>query len=355
MINFVGSDPKIIFAFWLGVGVTVMTLVMLAVIIIMRKLVLRRERIHAEAVALWETVLVPTLQGVPVDTPRLEVRDVSGFIQVWNRVHEPLHGRTSQNLSRIAGETDLESHLFQFMSKGSFHDRLVAIIALGHIKSNESFRRVSEYIDDKSPIMSLCAARALMQIDAAQAVSRFVPQIVHRADWSQGSIATILQEAGHQAQVSQVLTEATLLANAEIAPRLIRFLAGVSPDAAAPIIRKTMETSPDERLVSTCMQVMSNPGDLDCVRPLLTHPRWHVRMQAAVTLGRLGQPGDDQRLIDMLADGQWWVRYRAAQALLKLGFFSRADMQRIQETQTDGYARDIISHVLAERSIGAAA
>ena len=153
MINFVGSDPKIIFAFWLGVGVTVMTLVMLAVIIIMRKLVLRRERIHAEAVALWETVLVPTLQGVPVDTPRLEVRDVSGFIQVWNRVHEPLHGRTSQNLSRIAGETDLESHLFQFMSKGSFHDRLVAIIALGHIKSNESFRRVSEYIDDKSPII----------------------------------------------------------------------------------------------------------------------------------------------------------------------------------------------------------
>ena len=354
MGSLIGTDPKIVFAFWLGVTVTIMTLVMLAVLIVMRQVVLRRERIHADAVALWRTIMVATPEGVTARAPRLMGRDVSGFIEVWNDVHEPLHGRTSENLSRVAREVGLELHLYRFLAKGGFHDRLVAIVALGHIKSSESFHQVAKFIDDKSPIMSLCAARSLMQIDSAQAVSKFVPQIVQRSDWSQGSIATILQEAG-DASVSKELTEATLQANVEIAPRLIRFLAGVSPDAAAPIIRKTLTSSANERLVSTCLQVMSNPDDLDCVRPLLTHPRWHVRMQAAVTLGRIGTPGDEQRLIAMLSDGQWWVRYRAAQALMKLSFFHEQEMRRMQQSHTDGYARDIISHVLAEKSIGAEA
>ena len=352
MDSLIGTDPKLLFAFWLGVAVTVMTLIMLAVIIIMRQVVLRRERIHDSAVALWKTVLVDT-PNAAVRTPELQTRDLSGFVQVWNEVHEPMQGRTTENLSKIAREVGLEQKLYRRMVKGGFHDRLLTIIALGHVRTSESFRKVAPFLDNKSPIMSLCAARSLMQIDSAQAVSKFVPQIVQRSDWSQGSIATILQEAG-DASVTKELAEATLQANVEIAPRLIRFLAGVSPTAAAPIIRKTLISSADERLVSTCLQVMSNAGDLDCVRPLLAHPRWHVRMQAAVTLGRLGVPGDDQRLIAMLSDGQWWVRYRAAQALTRLSFFDKDDLHRIQKAQTDGYARDIISHVLAEKSIGVA-
>ena len=353
MDTLIGTDPKIVFAFWLGVAVTAMTLVMLAVIVIMRQVVLRKERIHDAAMALWRSVLVANPIGAPAATPALEDSALSGFIAAWNDVHEPLYGRTTQNLARIANEVALEMHLERFMKKGGFHDRLLAIIALGHVKTAEAFFRVAPCIDDKSPIMSLCAARALMQIDAARAVSQFVPQIEQRSDWSQGSIATILQESSN-ASVAKELTEATLRANVEIAPRMIRFLAGVSPAAAAPIIRNTLTSSSDERLVSTCLQVMSNAADLDCVRPLLAHSRWHVRMQAAVTLGRLGLPGDDQRLTAMLSDGQWWVRYRAAQALLMLSFIDREHLRRIQQVQTDGYARDIISHVLAEKAVGVA-
>ncbi len=352
MLN--GADPVVVFAFWLGVAVAALTFVMLAVIIIMRQLVLRRERIHDRAVALWKAIVVAEPSSAAVRTPKLKGHEVSGFIQVWNEVHEPLRGRTTENLTAIAREVGLEQRLYRLLAKGTFHDRVVAVIGLGHVRSGESFRRVSQYINDKSPIMSLCAARSLMQIDAARAVSTFIPQIVQRSDWSQGSIAIILQETGGTS-VSRQLTEATLQANVEIAPRLIRFLAGVSPEAAAPIIRKTLISSSDELLISTCLQVMSNQDDLDCVRPLLVHPRWHVRMQAAVTLGNLGVPGDDQRLIAMLPDSQWWVRYRAAQALMKLSFIKRADMHRIQQAQTDGFARDIIGHVLAEKTIGAAA
>ena len=349
----VGSDPRIVFAFWLGAAVATLTLIMLAVIIVMRQVVLHRERIHAKAVAFWKTIVVATLGDGAGTIPPLPNRDVPGFLEVWNEVHEPLRGGTTPHLARVASEVGLEERLYKRLARAGFHSQLVAIIALGHIRNSESFHRVEKFIDDKNPIVSLCAARALMQIDATRAVSKFVPQIVHRSDWSEGSVASILQEVGADSVVRE-LSLATLQANTDIAPRLIRFLASVSPESAAPIIRKTLLSPPDDRLISTCLQVMSHRDDLDCVRPLLAHPRWHVRMQAAVTLGRLGVPGDEQRLTAILVDQQWWVRYRAAQALMKLNFVNNDDILRIQLAQTDGFARDIIKHVLAEKAIGAA-
>jgi hypothetical protein len=341
------------FAFWLGVAVAAMTLVMMAATLTMRRLALRRERIYAAAVALWRPIIVADAGSVATEIPSLSARDRSGFIRVWNDVHESLRGGTTDKLAKIAREVGLEQHLYHSLQSATFHDRVMAVIALGYVRSVESIGHVARYLDDKSPIMSLCAARALMQIDPVRAAPQLVPRVVERSDWSQGSIAAILQETGG-AIVSGQLTEATLKAEGEAASRLIRLLAGVSPASAAPIIRDWLRSAADEHLISTCLQVMSNQADLDCVRPLLAHPRWHIRMQAATTLGRLGMPGDEQRLIGMLSDSQWWVRYRAAGGLLNLSFVGTVRLRQIQGTLSDAYARDIITHVLAELALGEA-
>ena len=328
-----------------------LALLMMLLILLLREIVLHRERAHARAVALWRQVIVPHPDPEPSAIPQLASRDLAGFLEVWNAVHEPLRGQTTSFLARIASEVGLERRLLPRLSRGTFHSRLVTMIAIGHVKNPENFERLRKFIDDRNPTVSLCAARTLMHIDPARAVSQFVPRIVSRGDWSQGSIASILAETNAE-QVTQELSGVTLQANVEIAPRLVRFLAGVSPEAAEPVIRKMLGSATDERLISTCLQVMTNRNDLDCVRPLLSHERWHVRMQAAVTLGRLGVPGDDQRLIALLTDRQWWVRYRAAQALLKLDFVGRHTLAGLREAHADAYARDIIGHVLKEQEMG---
>lgn len=343
-------EPVVVYAFWLGAGVAALAVLMLVVILVLRRVMQRRERVHAAAVAYWKDILVPRPEPEPDEIPPLRDRDMSGFLQVWNDVHESLQGRTTPYLARVAREVNLENRAARRLHRG-FHTRLVAMIALGNVHSRTSYQQIERYIDDKNPIVSLCAARALMQIDPQRAVSQFVPHIVSRRDWSPGSIATILTEAGAQ-NVERELAVAAVQANVEIAPRLVRFLAVVSPDAAAPIIRKMLQANSDERLISTCLQVMARSEDLDLVRPLLAHPRWHVRMQAAVTLGRLGLPGDEQRLVPILADSQWWVRYRAAQALHGMAFIGTEGLRRIQAEQKDKYARDIIQQVLAEHAIG---
>ena len=97
---------------------------------------------------------------------------------------------------------------------------------------------------------------------------------------------------------------------------------------------------------------MTRSEDLDLVRPLLKHQRWHVRMQTAATLGRIGIPSDEALLVGVLADSQWWVRYRAAQALLRMSHVGEAGLRRIGATHTDKYARDIVNQVLAEHAMG---
>ena len=347
------AAPIVESAFWLGVAVVAMTLLMLSAILVMRRLALRRERNHARAVALWRPFVVATAGSEPAAMPALNDQDLSGFILVWNEVHEPLRGRTTANLAQIARRVGLEERLYRLLHSLTFHDRVVAVIALGHVRSEASFSHIEQYLDDKSPIMSLCAARTLMQVDPARAIPKLVPRIVERGDWSQGSVAAILQESD-QAIASGPLVAALQQADTETAPRLLRFLAGVSPASAAPVIRHYLSAPGDERMVSTCLQIISNREDLDCVRSFLTHSRWHLRMQAAATLGRLGVPGDEARLITMLTDRQWWVRYRAAQALLGLRFIGSERVSQIRGAQTDSFAQDIIDHVLAERAIGEA-
>lgn len=351
-MNFlVDAAPKMVFAFWLGVVVVIMTVLMLSIILIMRQVMLRKERNHQRAVVKWQQILTAadagTLQGEP---PPLPERDVTGFLEVWNNLHAAHADGRAPGLLAVARSVGLEAHLFRVLQHGGFHNLVVAIIALGHLRDRAHFARVARFLDDKSPIVSLCAARALMQMDQANAVSMFVPQIVRRGDWSQGGIAAILHETATP-QMARELSRATLRANADVAPRLVRFLAAVSPEEAAPVIRTILASDADDHLVATCLQVMTNPDDLSCVRPLLQHPRWHVRMQAAATLGRLGVPGDDELLVEMLSDEQWWVRYRTAQGLLKLPFVGASRLRGIRDGHADHFARDILDHVLAERTM----
>jgi hypothetical protein len=349
-----GAAPVVVFAFLLGVAVMVLTLLMLLTTIVMRMNALRMEQIDSRAEALWRPILARARDEAITDLPALVRADVRGFVHAWNEAHEPLHGRTTAHLEDVARRVGLEAHLYRFLETNPFHHRVVAVIALGHLKGSAAFERVLGYINDKSAILSLCAARSLMQIDAERAVPKLVPLIVERAYWSQGVVATILEETDRDV-VSEPLADATLHATSDVAPRMIRFLAVVDPVAAAPIIREALRAATDERIISTCLQAMTRREDLDCVRPLLTHPLWYVRMQAATTLGNLGERGDEQRLAGLLSDTHWWVRYRAAQALVRLDFMTDEEVRRMQAAQADTYARDILSHVLAERAIEAAA
>ena len=347
-MNPLGShDPMVSFAFWLGVTVVVVTLLMLLLIIAMRWLVTRHEAAYRRAVARWKELLAGT---PPELLPALPRAELEGFVNAWVG-HARQEDARLPYLRRCVRELELEDELLAMLQRPDFNGKVAAITVLGYLGELRHFDLVASFLEDRSPILSLCAASALMRLDPARAVRLFVPQIIRREDWSRGRVAAILEDAG-EPSVARVLSEATLRANAALASRLVRFLAGVSPQEASPVIRSILATEEDDHLFSTCLQVMDNPADLDLVRPLLSHERWHVRMHAASALGRLGTAADAADLASLLSDPQWWVRYRAAQALSRLPFPAGGGLEAMGKDLTDRFAIDILGQVLAEKRLG---
>ena len=348
------ADAQIAFALWVGVSVTVAALLLMAAVLVLRQLAQRRERQHQRAAAFWRGVLVDARQAPPPKVPPLTMRDVSGFVDAWNELHDMPGQADDPGMRAVAERAGAAPKLERLLARGSFHDRVMAIIAIGYLRSASSFERLAALIDDASPIISISAARALMRIDPQRAVQQVVPQIVARHDWVDGGVAQLLSKAEPDI-VKDPLRSAALRANDEVASRLVRFLADVSPEAAAEVIREVLSEPHDEHLLSTCLQVMTDPADLDKVRPLLAHPRWHVRMHAASALGRLGQRHDVEILLPLLADPQWWVRYRTAQAIAHLLGGDEAMLGQLREAQQDRFARDILTQVIAEQTLEIAA
>ena len=346
------TDARIVFALWVGIAVFIIALVMMVAILIMRQWAKRMEARHLRIATMWKQILLDTANGKKVDpVPSLSRWQVSGFVDAWNEVHDILGVVKHPAFGDIARAIDLERRLYMHLDHGSFHDRVMAIIAMGHLGSDTHFSKLVQSLDDPSPIISLTAARAMLRIDPDRAVDSVVPQILTRPDWIAGGVATILDEAGPGAVSNQLKAQA-LRVNDELAPRMLRFLGDISPEDAAPVIRDLLSGEHDDQLVSTCLQMLSEPGDLHLVRPLLTHPRWHVRMHSASAIGRLGNRQDEVTLLPLLGDAQWWVRYRAAQALSTLLNRDAVALTGIRDKQDDRFAKDIIDHVMAEVALG---
>jgi hypothetical protein len=62
--------------------------------------------------------------------------------------------------------------------------RLMAIITLGHLREHSAWNDLAALAQSTHPIVSLSAARALVDIDPKAALALITPWIGARADWS---------------------------------------------------------------------------------------------------------------------------------------------------------------------------
>jgi HEAT repeat protein len=232
-----------------------------------------------------------------------------------------------------------------------FYRRHLAARTAGNLRLAGTWDGLRELLASDSPALSLAAARALAQIDAARAVPLLMPQLAGRGGWHRSAAREILHLAG-AGHVVKPLLHAVATAPADKLPQLIRLLAEIAPGEAAPLISRFLAIpADDENLLNACLDALNSPGDLEVVRALARHANWHVRVHAAKALGRLATREDEVLLIDMLEDSQWWVRYRAAQALSQLPGMNFAELLQIKDTRADRDARDMLHHVMAEREL----
>jgi len=337
-------------AYWVAALTLVLAFSLLTIIVFLRARSQRRELRDKRARHHWSQVMQHVLAREEVNVRSLGRDEIAGFIDAWNATHEPLSRTQSVRLLSLGRRVGL-ADAARRMLKGTYHDCAMAIVALGYLRDRSVFDELVPFLNDRSPIVSLCAAHALGQVDPPRAMAMFVPMILKRDDWMPGNVARILSR-NEDGSAARELDNALLRANTGTMVRLVRFLADIDPKRAAAVIRQLLDSPIDDHAISICLQLVSDKQDRERVAGFLGASRWHVRMHAASALGRIGESADSQRLEPMLADKVWWVRYRAAQALLVLPGMGATALRQVQQRQGDAYGRDIIDQVLSEHDMG---
>ncbi|HKN88029.1 MAG TPA: HEAT repeat domain-containing protein, partial [Nitrospiraceae bacterium] len=199
------------------------------------------------------------------------------------------------------------------------------------------------------PVVSLSAARALMDIDPKAALTLITPWIGARADWSPPRVAALLSQAGSEL-IAQPLSQTVMTATPDMAMRLLHYLEVTRCTAALPAVRSLLARESTDRAVrAACLKLIGqfqDPKDLALVRSFITDSDQSVRAEAAAALGTIGMPTDEGSLIALLSDLQWDVRYRAAEALAHLPFMKPERLAEIQYQQTDTLAKQILEPFL---------
>jgi HEAT repeat protein len=330
--------------------VAVLLCLLLLQIIGMRAVLARR---HWKAVAFrrsWEPLLASCVDTWPSRLPTLNRHEMPAFLLLWNYFQESVRDQAKERLNRIARRLGADDAALRYVRSRNIRNRLIALTALGHLRDGRCWDVMADIVRSIDPVVSLCAAKALMRIDAQRAAPIIVPLIAERRDWAPAGSAAVLIEGGPDA-ISEPLALAAENAERSRAPMLIRMLELTHGSASAPVLRRIMERNDETEIVAACLRVVQDPALLDVVRARLADPRWQIRVHAAHALGRLGTAQDEGLLVTALADEQWWVRYRAAQAIGALPSMDVGHLRDLSASVDDRFGRDILRQIVAEREL----
>lgn len=329
-----------------GVVLLLVVLLMMQVIVLRMRMLSDRKRRY-QLLKKWRPELTRILLGGQNNMPKLPAKEMCVFLEEWNKMFGSVRGDHLNVLVKLAHKLQIGYFARRQLTSRSMRTRLFAIVTLGHMREYAAWDELIDLLQHPHAILSLTAARALMWIDAKNAVDIIIPVILQRRDWPWSNVAHVLQQAS-PFQVCEKLAQAIERAPSDRQPGLLRYLDTTKCMHLTKAVANILRSTEDDRIASICLHIITDPNALDVVRKFTQHPRWHVRMHAATALGRLGSETDIPLLLQLTSDDQWWVRYRAALAMSSMPFMDIEKLKHYEGLVSDQYARDILMHVIAE-------
>ena len=297
--------------------------------------------------ARWEPVIVGVIgDGVEI-VPRVPGSEMRHVLEITGRFARRLRG---PDRDRVMGfSAPLVSVLLPDLTARSAGKRAATVELLSVLALDEYNALIVAALDDPSPHVSLVAARALSNPAHSQHAVAVLDHIHRYSDWSPSLLSAMLAQAGSGALVglrSYLSDEARPARSRAVVAGALRLL---RDPQGAPIAAEALE-SDDPDLVVACLRLLSVVGSLeqaDDVRPLLSHPAFFVRAEAATVLSHIGGEQDVTSVSRMIHEDSPWVAIRSARTLLALG--QREMLEDLSAGQ--GLAADSAREVLCKEAV----
>ena len=347
LASVIATDQVTQIALYAAIGVFLLVLLLILQVIIMRIRFLSNSKRKKHLLDKWRPILTHILLGEKIDIAVLPRNEIGVFLEEWNRMFGTVRGENLESLVHLAQRLRIDFYARRMLKTRSMRARLLAIITLGHMREYAVWDELIKMLQHPHPVLSITAARALMWIDAKNAIDIILPLILSRSDWPWSNVAHVLKQ-GNPQLVCEKLAQLVVKAPTDRQPGLLRYLETTRCLQFTKTVTEILRTTDEDRVSSVCLHIINDPDALTTIREYTLHPRWHVRMHAASALGRLGEQKDIKILLRMTEDENWWVRYRAAQSLVKIPGQNIESLNVLRDQQQDKYARDILTQAIAE-------
>lgn len=338
---------------WLGVAIIATICVLMIFVTILRLKLLYSNHRSNNFLNTWQPLLESASNnGLPDILPAITRLDRFKFLALWIQCYEN-HSNNEESLGRLRTlltKTGMVTHARKMIRTAMTRSRLTAVIALGYLQNEQEWDELHKIASSPDPFISLVAAHALVHIDKTKATPIFIDLIKKHLDWPATKVASILETLGPEL-ITEALIDMILSTSSEQQAALIPYLSTCEKEATQSVVHKILQTTENDSLIAPCLKVLAEFGDkqdLSTIRSYLNHELWHIRVQAAICIGKTGNIEDEGALLELLRDKHWWVRYRAAQALAKLPFVDRQKLLDYKNTLDDNYGKDILTQIIAE-------
>lgn len=365
-------NTAVLIAWWTGISLTVVSMLCMLMMLVMRvRTASVRER-RKEAVGRIEPLLFKATAkhssggsndadlkfgfGEEIDRTKLKDKQMLvPFLEEWNYIHESLEGEAKLGLNELVNSLDLYDNVIALAHSSHIDRQLIAINTLGNMKAVQAYDDICAIAGYHDPILSSWAWRALTRIDTERLLANDLNMIVSRSDWSPIFVAEVLHEidADLLSQPLCGLVSECFNAGTEERQmsRMISYLGFTHISDHRPLVEQMMDEASEKEVLIACLRLIEGDHSLARVRQLAHDERWEIRLQAVLTLGRLGHDEDVDILIAALDDPDWWVRYRSASALLQMPSMSDARIAGITTSLPNQFAREILMQVQAEMEL----
>jgi len=297
----------------------------------------------------WRDIISKVIVGEKPVYPQICKRDVFFVLEEYGNVFGVIRGKELDTLRESFNELVLPVTLTELLRSHDMEKKLYALVTLGNMRDESAWDIIKENLLSKQVVVSFSAARALVLINPEKAMKEVVPIILDREAWPWANVAHVLTLAGSTLacrKLSEIIAQAPEYKQSS----LLRLYGLLHCEAECPITKQVIENAKEDKVISVCLNVSQDPDIIGHARKYATHSRWHVRMNAAVAIGRFGTQDDIFLLEKLIKDKEWWVRYRAAQALVSMPFIDEHILNEIRRTINDRYAGDILAQALEEFS-----
>lgn len=296
----------------------------------------------------WRPFINQAMHGGKPALLMIKNRDIYHILEEVNYVFSIIKGNETEALRKACHDLELHVKLFKLLKSNNIRKKLYALITLGNLHHYMAWDQIKNNLNHKQTIISLTAAKSLIQIDPEKALVLILPLILTRNDWPWANMAHMLKTAG-ASRVCKPLSEMIQTMPVALQASFLRLFEIIQCDAISPITRTILEQTDDDKVASVCLHISQDPAIVPLARQYSTHKRWHVRMHAASALGRFGGENEIEILVELLKDREWWVRYRSAQAMTSMPFLTIERLMSIRDSINDRYAKDMLGQVITEK------